>query len=146
MKEKKQSNDNESNEPMTGGNLALPKMAIIKDRAYADRKDITHIIIPENVVSIGDFAFLNSGIQSIRIPKSVATIGRHAFAGCRDLRTVEFEHGLKRIEDQAFYCSGIEALHLPDSVKTVDYSAFQSCKRLKTVTGLGNISRSIFRL
>lgn len=149
MKEKKQSNDNKPNEPLGGADCgtSVVAMAIIKDHAYYNRTDITHITIPDNVVSIGDFAFARSGIQSIRIPRSVATIGRLAFAFCYDLKTVEFEHGVKCIKDQAFYCSGIEALHLPESVKTVYDNAFQSCIRLKTVTGLGNIreiSNSLF--
>lgn len=98
-----------------------------------------HMTIPQNVTSIGEFAFTYAGIQSIRIPGRVVSIGRRAFEGCQNLRTVEFEHGLKQIENRAFRTSGIEALHLPDSVKTVDENAFESCGQLKTVTGLGSI-------
>lgn len=37
------------------------------------------------------YAFSNTGLKSIRIPKSVISIGGAAYAGCTDLKTIVFE-------------------------------------------------------
>lgn len=147
MKEIKQSNSNESKQSVVATDCAISETTTIESHAFAQRKDITHMVIPENVVSIGDHAFFASGIQSIRIPKSVVSIGRYAFCACENLKTIEFENGLLHIEHSAFANCGIEVLHLPDSLKTIDENSFSGCKHLKSITSIGSvteISRYLF--
>jgi hypothetical protein len=50
---------------------------------------------------IGDYAFYDSGIKSIRIPNNVKNIGKDCFCGCKSLSKVTFE-GSPSIEFQAF--------------------------------------------
>ena len=40
------------------------------------------IDIPETVTSIGDSAFINSGLVELEIPAGVKTIGLECFMGC----------------------------------------------------------------
>ena len=42
-------------------------------------------VIPDNVTSIGDYAFYSSGLTNITIPEGVTSIGLNAFAYCRNL-------------------------------------------------------------
>ena len=75
-------------------------------------KDV-EVIIPEAiktfpVVSIGDYAFSSSGLESITIPDSVKIIGIEAFSNCKNLKTVV----------------------LGKNVETIGYSAFYSCPNL----------------
>lgn len=147
MKEIKQSNSNEPKQSVVATDCAISETTTIESHAFAQRKDIMRMVIPENVVSIGDHAFFASGIQSIRIPKSVVSIGRYAFCACENLKTIEFENGLLHIEHSAFANCGIEVLHLPDSLKTIDENTFSGCKHLKSITSIGSvteISRYLF--
>ena len=55
-------------------------------------QEITDLIIPNSVTSIGDGAFAGcSGLISITIPKSVTNIGNTAFSGCSGLTSITCE-------------------------------------------------------
>ena len=74
-------------------------------------------IIPNNVTSIGDFAFLqNSSLEAIDIPTSVSKIGNQAFYGCNSL----------------------ESLFIPSSVMSIGFQAFRGCTKLSSVIVDGN--------
>ena len=52
-------------------------------------KEISDLVIPNNVVSIGNYAFYNcSGLTSVTIPNSVTSIGEKAFSSCKELLNV----------------------------------------------------------
>ena len=61
------------------------------------------VVIPENVKSIGNWAFYRcTDISSITITDNVERIGEYAFAGCKDLTSVRIGKAVKQIENQAF--------------------------------------------
>ena len=71
------------------------------------------VMIPDGVMSIGDFAFSGcSGLTSVTIPDSVTSIGDFAFSGC----------------------SGLTSVTIPDSVTNIGVGAFQSCGGLVAIT------------
>ena len=51
------------------------------DFAFACRKDLGHLDIPQGVISYGDYTFLNSSINSIKIPSSLKYCGFATFGG-----------------------------------------------------------------
>ncbi|MDE6295294.1 MAG: leucine-rich repeat protein [Muribaculaceae bacterium] len=56
---------------------------------YINGEEITNLVIPFNVTSIGNYSFYNcSGLTSVTIPESVTTIGQRAFSGCSGLTTI----------------------------------------------------------
>ena len=59
---------------------------------YMDGTEITELVIPQGVTSIGYGAFEGcSGLTSVTIPDSVTSIGRYAFYVCSGLTSVTFE-------------------------------------------------------
>jgi hypothetical protein len=64
-------------------------VASIGDDAFIDT-GLTNVVIPEGLASIGPTAFWSSSLISISIPSSVTTIGGGAFTYCGNLKTVYF--------------------------------------------------------
>ena len=70
---------------------------------FMDGKEITDLVIPNSVTSIGDYAF--SGcykLTSITIPNSVTSIGIEAFYGCKSLTSVTIPNSVTSIGQRAF--------------------------------------------
>lgn len=86
------------------------------------------IVIPEGVITIGEYAFeYKDCIKSVSIPESVTEIGQYAFYGCKNLEEVENKGNIDTIMDVAF--SGCEKLSIMDlsNVKHIGRVAFYGC-------------------
>ena len=60
-------------------------------------------IIPDNVTSIGNYAFHGcTGLTSITIPESVTSIGNYAFHGCTGLTSITIPAGVTSIGNDVF--------------------------------------------
>lgn len=111
--------------------------------AYTD--SLTGIEIPSNIISIGDGAFMGSGLESIIIPDSVTSIGEGAFSMSYSLTSVKLSKNLTSIGDGAFnYCTVLPSIELPSSLTTIGTNAFANCRSFTSivipdsVTYLGN--------
>ena len=76
---------------------------------YSDENtEITDLIIPSSVTSIGYYAFEGcSGLTSVTIPSSVTSIGGRAFEGCSSLTSVTIGNGVTFIGNYAFNCANL---------------------------------------
>ena len=146
--------------------VVLPKsLEKIGDGAFYDLKGLAEISIPENVTSIGNEAFYNTGLTSIDLPANLKTIGRFAFSGTK-LKKVVLPSRVETIGDGAFSIESLESVHIPRSLKSISsYSSttsyiydsqwrnvawgegiFSGAKNLKTVTFEDGISEIISEL
>ena len=72
--------------------LLFDAEALGRRKIEVNDQEITDLIIPNSVTSIGDGAFAGcSGLISITIPKSVTNIGNTAFSGCSGLTSITCE-------------------------------------------------------
>ena len=56
---------------------------------FINDQEIKDLVIPNNVMSIGDYAFSRcSGLTAVTIPNSVTSLGKEAFAYCSSLTTL----------------------------------------------------------
>ena len=104
---------------------------------YSDEDtEITNLIIPNSVTSIGNYAFRNcSGLTSVTIPNSVTSIGDDAFLGCSGLTSVSIGNSVTSIGGAAFYgCSGLTSITIPNSVTRIGEYAFRECSGLTSIT------------
>lgn len=86
------------------------------------------VTIEEGITSIGDHAFKNRPISSIKLPDTVVNIGRDAFSNCNNLRSIKLSNSLKSIENSAFSgCNSLRSFEMPDSVTKIGKYAFYGC-------------------
>ncbi|MDR1231220.1 MAG: leucine-rich repeat domain-containing protein [Spirochaetaceae bacterium] len=96
---------------------------------------IPGIIGGKAVVSIGDKAFANNGLASVRIPASVTSIGSSAFYACYSLKSAMLPEGVATIGDQAFaFCTSLQSIMLPESVTSIGEETFIGCSGLESIT------------
>ena len=103
---------------------------------YIKGKEITDLIIPKGVKSIGDIAFCGcSNITTVTIPESVTNIGYGAFEGCSSLTSVTIPESVTSISDGAFYgCKNLMSITIPNSISKIGSAAFYECVSLTDVT------------
>ena len=116
-----------------------------------ETKEITDLVIPNNVTSIGDWVFSGcSGLTSVTIPNSVTSIGISAFYGCSGLQKVIVPDiaawcGIKFGDYYAnplYYAhrlfkdetTEITDLVIPNSVTSIGNYAFRGCSGLTSIT------------
>ena len=127
--------------------------------AFKDCSDLTSVVIPKSVMSIGWGAFWGcssliaanipedlkiiecctfsdcSSLSSINIPNTVETIEYMAFMYCSSLNSVKIPNSVTSIGYQAFWgCSSLTSAIIPNSVKTIGYQAFYGCSSLASLT------------
>ena len=83
------------------------------------------------VTNIGSLAFDNENITSVIIPYTVTTIGAEAFKGCTSLKSVYLPETITEIGACAFEdCTSLESIEIPPKVKSLYYT-LNGCKSLK---------------
>ena len=104
---------------------------------YSDENtEITDLVIPNSVTSIGNYAFDGcSSLTSVIIPNSVKSIGDYAFEGCSGLTSITIPNSVTSIGNYAFRgCSGLTSVTIPNSVRGIGRGAFKGCSNLSSVT------------
>ncbi len=106
----------------------------IADSAYKDRTDITSVIIPSNIIFIGNYAFDGcSNLNSVTIPNAVTTIGYGAFRYC-PFTSIEIPSGVSEILSQTFInCVNLTTISLPLTLTSIQAYAFFNCNNLSDV-------------
>ena len=106
--------------------------------------------IPSYTEHIGNYAFRDSGAESIALPEGVTSIGDHAFYDNDRLKEITLPQSLTSIGESVFFrCTALGKIAIPDGVTELPYRLFFFCTELKEVA-LGakteKIGTSVFRL
>ena len=99
------------------------------------------LVIPDSVTEIGKFAFENSSIENIVLPKNLVSIEEGTFSGSNiELSENSLPGSLRMIGKSAFQnCDSLTELYIPDSVLDIDESAFYDCDNLVKVRMSPNV-------
>lgn len=151
------------------GNIVIPeevtynevklKVSGIDYNAFLECSDLTSIIIPNSVTSIGSFAFSGcSNLKSINIPDGVTDIEPYAFKDCSNLTSIIIGNSMINIKQAVFQgCSNLTSIEfhckeikdwfynnktlqnvvIGDEVTNIGTNAFSGCSNLISVT-IGN--------
>ena len=74
-------------------------LQVIGEEAFRNAYSLVQISLPENLMSIGSYAFINSGLTSIELPASLAGLGVGAFASCGELEQIAVADGNEYYKD-----------------------------------------------
>ena len=123
------------------GNNKIPTRALFKvDRQVIDDPrayqgvvylPIRHLILPEGIQEIGDFAFSRMRLEQVNLPKSLRKLGRSCFSSCHWLSTdpLIIPEGITSIPPQCFInCQCFKKLVLPSTLKTIEGAAFYNTR------------------
>ena len=105
---------------------------------YLNNKEITNLIIPESVTSIGNYAFAKCyRLISITIPSGVTNIGDYAFWFCSNLQNIYcYAEQVTETGDKVFENSNYDAMiHVP-AASISAYQAAEPWKNFKEIVAL----------
>ena len=79
-----------------------------------------------------------SGVETIKVPDTVATIGARAFFNCASLKSAPLPKSLSSIGERAFSgCKAITEINIAKTVTSIGNYAFDDCSALKTAVIAG---------
>lgn len=130
---------------------------------YLNGNLVTELVIPEGVVSVGDYTFYGcSSLNSITIPASLKNIGEDVFHGCNNLNavyinditawcTINFSNSLSNplYYAERLYLNGdlLTELVMPEGVTSIGDYTFFNCESITMVVipeGVTEIGRLAF--
>jgi len=114
----------------------------IYEEAFYGNDNITSVVIPDGVTSIGNEAFSGcENLTSVEIGNGVTSIGDMAFGGCYSLTSVVIGKSVTSIGYEAFsYCAGLTSVEIPDSVTSISDKVFYNCDGLTSVVIGDNVT------
>ncbi|MEE0552574.1 MAG: leucine-rich repeat protein, partial [Clostridia bacterium] len=126
-----------------GGKTYVPKKVILPrtlksigdyafDASAEGVSGLTEIELPDQLETIGNYAFRNSNATELQIPKSVKTIGKGAFEvtdkNGAALEKVSLSMGLTSIPENAFRGQKLKSVTLPKNITEIGSGAFADNK------------------
>ena len=107
---------------------------------YAQKDEITKIVVDESITQIGLRAFSKlDKVTEVVIPSSVTSIGAAAFQSCPGFKSINLPSNLKSIDSYAFALTNLEEITIPDSVTSIGNRAFAHNLLLSGTVNLENV-------
>ena len=101
--------------------------------ALGGRNDITKLILPDSIETIGGSSFSNmSNLKEVVLPKTLKKIGFEAFA-FSGITSITIPESVTEIEYGAFNGSQLKSLHIPKNARLYG-SIIAYCKEIKKIT------------
>lgn len=120
-----------------------PKIKSIPINAFGGCKNLESFVVPNSVETIGEQAFVGSGLKNISFSNTLLRIGGGAFEDCCNLTSVNIPNSVVSVEGYAFYgCRGLTSVVIGNGVTSIGSSTFEDCCNLTSLT-IGNAVTSI---
>ena len=115
-------------------NLVIPEgVTSIGSDVFYGCEGITSVSFPSTLESVGDNAFAYTGLTSVDIPEGLTTISYGVFQYCKNLISVTIPEGVETIGGNAFVHTGLTSLILPSTIRSMSQS-FYGCENLASLT------------
>lgn len=122
-------------------NIILPPNLIKIGNSCFEYAQIKQITIPDTVTEIGNSAFnVCEQLASIALPSGLQKISSTMLAGCRSLTSITIPEAVTEIGSQAFANSGLTSITIPSTVTTLGSEAFARCESLTSIDIQANVT------
>ncbi len=109
--------------------IDLSSINYIDVAAFENCTALENVTFSENISSIGELAFSNTGLKNITIYGDDCYIYESAFKGCKELESVRLEEGVTYVGMNAFLdCPKLKTIYLSKTVKYFEENAFNGCE------------------
>ncbi len=99
------------------------------------------VTIPDGVTTINAGVFASKDITSVVMPSSVTSMGTGVFSGCTSLTSVSLSSSLNGIPEETFReCLSLGSVTIPDSATSIGSNAFYGCASLSSVSIPASVS------
>ena len=126
----------------------LDWLGISNGGVFKNCNQITDVLIPDSVATIGDFTCRScESLTSVTFSSALTRINNFAFMGCSNLNSISLPNGLVNIGQAAFSHCGLSSLTIPDSVTEIGPGCFGDCSSLSNIVignGITSLGTSIF--
>lgn len=103
--------------------------------AFENCVSLKAVSLPAQLERIGAGAFKNTGLKTVKIPKTVYWIGEELFAGCKDIDHIVIPENVDRIPEGMFEdCENLKKIEFADNLQEIGDRAFRGCGNLDIVT------------
>lgn len=115
--------------------IVQPGVTRIGDFAFSGCNHLSSVSFPDSLQSFGAYAFSQTGLKTIAIPKGVTQISIGLFTECHGLQEVILHDQVDYIGISAFSgCINLKNIELPKIVDTVCDGAFKDCASLERIS------------
>jgi hypothetical protein len=117
--------------------------------AFSGCTALESISFPKSLRLIGNRAFEYTVLQTVIIPENVVVLGDYIFCGCPLLKEAIVKSRAIALGRSMFLsCTSLETVYISENVKTISHEAFGCCESLKAIYFMGNMpefgSRTFF--
>jgi hypothetical protein len=118
-------------------NAPLPSnITSISTYAFRGCSGLTITSLPDGITTIGEYAFMESGVKFTSLPSRLTTISNYLFSSVSSLLLSSLPSGVTSIGNNAFnYCTKISISSLPSGVTSIGNNAFRYCSNI-TISSL----------
>lgn len=104
----------------------------IGNDAFSSTKELYNIILPEDLVFIGERAFCMSGVRNVSFENSKLALLNSVFQDCYDLESVDFGDNIIHIGEKSFeWCTALKKVTFPINLLSIGEDAFSHCANLQ---------------
>ena len=125
--------------------IVLPEnLKKLKRNVFGNRKELKIVEFNHSLQSIGDHAFYNTAVESIKLPENLEEVEEYAFANCKNLKIVQLSHKMRTIKPYTFRdCVQLCDIDIPDGIREIQEDAFKGDESLPYKLKLPNNLLSI---
>lgn len=109
--------------------VVLPEtIKTVGDKVFSECKNLKEVEFKSEYTSMGDGIFENSGIVKVSLPTKLRKITDNMFKDCKSVTQVSFPDNLMGIGDSAFEgCTSIKSMIIGGTVQKIGKNAFANC-------------------
>lgn len=98
----------------------------IPTSAFEEAESLSTLQLHEGILSIEEYAFSSSGIQSLELPNTIAAIGAGCFRATTQLTRISIPPRVTRIEDYTFMGSAVKHVYLGRGIQYIGHRVFRN--------------------